>query len=331
MSVSGSQKFSDDIDVKYLKSIDAEKSSCFYKAKTWLIHQRDLIARPLPQPDGSPTDDQPSSETQLNIYGEPGAVSQGVEIDTPEGGTTGDGSTSIPATREFTSIGANFEQDGVIPGDILEINEDDPQHNFGDNGRYQIVTVTPTKLTINRNWPQGGLTDLDYKVHILKERYLTFPQGVPFLAKLNPTEKTLEKWGIDEKRDAMVELSIGLLEEIGLVPKIGDRFLYSWGQPAHGPDRRVITYELKNLFEADQWGDSGIPLHYIGFATRTTNLTDLTFQPDPFIDLNLAISVKKALDSLGNADMGLNASANLSQPISSASALIEVTASLTSP
>lgn len=246
--MSSLQEFSCPLDVKFLRGVDAEKHRLYYKARRYLVHQRDT--------------------TPTNIYGEPGEITSSVDGD--------DGVTSVAATRQFTSAGSDFVTAGVKANDILEILNapcDDSESTDEDNGRYQILTVdSTTQLTITQDWPKGELNELDFKVHILFERYTELAQPVPLLVKLNPTQKELDKWGIDEKRDAVLVFSIGLLEEIGLTPKIGDRFIYDYGQPDGGAaSPRVIHYEIKNLFEADDHADSGWPLHYIGFATRTTN------------------------------------------------------------
>jgi hypothetical protein len=226
--------FSSPEDVAYMKERDAEKHRLFYQPRRWLVHGRD--------------------STTINLYGEPGAPVSG-----------SDGVTSAPATRTLTSAGSDFVASGVKATDVLEVQDIRCDvSDVNDQGRFGIVSVNPTWVTIDQDWPLGNGTDLNFIVHILKENYTEFNQLVPFLVKLNPTEKELDGWGITEKRDAMVELSIKLCEDVGLVPKIGDRFTYPY-------EPREIQYELKNLFEADQLSDSGVPMHYIGFATRTTN------------------------------------------------------------
>jgi len=224
-------RFSSAKDAKYLRRRAAEKDKLYRVPRRWLVHNESITT---------------------NIYGEPGA---------PVTGT--DGISSVAATRQFTSSTSNFTTAGVQASDILEVKEE--ACNSGDNGRYIINSVVnSTTLEINQDWPVGNLTGLKFIVHILKERYTEFDQLVPFLVKLNPTEKTLEKWGLNEKRDAMVEISAELCDEIDLSPKIGDRFIYPY-------DDRDIHYEIKNLFEANQNADSGITLHYVGFAMRTAN------------------------------------------------------------
>lgn len=235
-----SQRFSSAKDVQYLKARDAEKHRLYFQPRRWLVHQRDT--------------------TPLNIYGEPG------EVPTSIVGT--DGVTSIPATRTLTSAGSDFLVAGVKLTDVLEVFNaplDTPTSTQQDNGRYLIEGVAQHVLTIDQNWPHGGLDTLNFRVHILKERYIAFEQLVPFQVKLNPTKKELDKWGISEQRDAKLELSMGLCDEIGLLPKIGDRFILPYGVGS-----RNITYEVKNLYEADQLSDSGIPLHFVGFAKRVT-------------------------------------------------------------
>jgi hypothetical protein len=188
----------------------------------------------------------------LNIYGEPGSPVSGV-----------DGVTSIPGTRRLTSAGSNFTTAGVQASDILEIQT--PTCNSGDNGRYQInQLISDTVLEITEDWPTGSLAELVFNVHFLKERYSEHNQLVPFQVKLEPTQKELDRWGIQEKRDARISMSIQVCEEIDLTPKIGDRFVYKYGG-------RNIHYEVKNLFLDGQVGDSGIPIWYVGFAMRTTN------------------------------------------------------------
>lgn len=79
-----------------------------------------------------------------------------------EGGTNG--VTSVAATREFTSSGSTFSTNGVAAGDILSIEE--PSGSIGDNGFYLIESVdSETQVTVNRDWPEGGLTALDFTIY----------------------------------------------------------------------------------------------------------------------------------------------------------------------
>lgn len=71
-----------------------------------------------------------------------------------------DGATSIPATRTLTSSGSSFVTAGVLAGDILEVNE-----GSADDGWYIITNVAATVLTIDRDWPTGSLSGLDFVVH----------------------------------------------------------------------------------------------------------------------------------------------------------------------
>lgn len=72
-----------------------------------------------------------------------------------------DGATSIPSSRTLTSSGANFVSAGVKVGDVLHVHD---LSSPGDNGYYRITNVTSTVLTVDRNWPEGSLTSLDYTV-----------------------------------------------------------------------------------------------------------------------------------------------------------------------
>lgn len=73
--------------------------------------------------------------------------------------TNTDGATSIPATRELTSAGSSFVTAGVLVGDILEIHE-----GGADDGFYVITVVAATTLTVDRDWPTGSLSSLDFTV-----------------------------------------------------------------------------------------------------------------------------------------------------------------------
>ena len=50
------------------------------------------------------------------------------------------------------------------------------------------------------------------------------PVQVAMRVILNPEKQLLKRYGIEQPRDALVEHSIAVLEDIILVPKIGDRF-----------------------------------------------------------------------------------------------------------
>lgn len=329
-SVASLPTFSQSEDIKFLKGMDAERHRLFYNPRKWLIHQRDLVARPVAptgeSPNQLPPVDEPGPLTKTNIYGEQGVAAEG-----PEVGNSGDGSTSDPVDRKFTSNASNFVTSGVLKGDVLEIRNDDSDHEFRDNGRYQVISVdSPTQLTVDKDWPQGNLHKLDFTVHMLMPRFLEFPQPIPFLCKLNPTEKLLKKWGISEKRDAVIEMSIGLLDEVGLVPKIGDRFIFDYGEPSEvGVNRRQITYEVRNLFETDAYGDSGLPLHYVGLATRTSTITDLEFANSTLIALNLGLSPVPCVYIPSQLAPDLDVDMLLDSDGSSLS--IEVEASITTP
>ncbi len=78
-----------------------------------------------------------------------------------EGGA--DGVTSAAATREFDSATATFTTNGVVAGDTLYVYD---SGTTDDNGYYTIVTVdSNTKVTVNRDFPVGGKTSLDYTVY----------------------------------------------------------------------------------------------------------------------------------------------------------------------
>jgi hypothetical protein len=224
-------RFSSEKDALYMKRRAAEQIRLYSVPRRWLIND-DTIT--------------------LNIYGEPGAPI-----------SSDDGATSAPATRQFTSAGSNFNTAGVKPSDVLEIQT--PACNDGDNGKYQVnQVVSDIVLEITEDWPAGDLTSLVFILHFLKERYTEHDQLVPFQVKLEPTQKELDQWGIQEKRDARILMSTQLCEDINLTPKIGDRFVYKY-------QGRDIHYEVKNLFGDGSLSDSGQPLWWLGYAMRTTN------------------------------------------------------------
>lgn len=71
------------------------------------------------------------------------------------------GVTSVAGTRQFTSVGATFEENGIVAGDVLQISG-----GTDDDGLYLIVTVdSDTQITVNRDWQAGELTSLTYTVY----------------------------------------------------------------------------------------------------------------------------------------------------------------------
>lgn len=91
-----------------------------------------------------------------------------------EGGT--DGATSAINLRTFTSALSTFSTNGVngtsganAEGDLLVINE--PSGSTGDNGVYLIVSVdSETQVTVDRDWPAGSLSGLDFTVYSANSR-----------------------------------------------------------------------------------------------------------------------------------------------------------------
>jgi hypothetical protein len=230
--------FSTDRDATYLRKRDAEQHRLYYKPKRWLVLTVDTDV--------------------LNIYGEPGDVATGT-----------DGTSSVAASRQLVDPAATFITDGVKAGDIIEIFSSACDSDE-DNGIYVVESVdSETQLTINQDWPEGENTGLGWRIESLTETYTEFDRPLPFLAKLNPTEQELQRWGLQEKRDCLVTISIELFNEFGLYePKIGDRFIYPYDVRF---GIRNIHYEISELWPGDQVGDSAIAIHWLGAAKRTTN------------------------------------------------------------
>jgi len=75
-----------------------------------------------------------------------------------------DGATSVPATRTLTSATGDFVNDGILVGDVLEVDE-----GGADDGFYVLTAVAATVLTIDRDWPTGSLADQDFTVWTAKK------------------------------------------------------------------------------------------------------------------------------------------------------------------
>jgi hypothetical protein len=73
-----------------------------------------------------------------------------------------DGATSIVTTRKLTSVLSTFTTNGVVAGDILKIRDG---VDTGDNGLYRIVTVAATYVIVDRDFPIGSLTNLDFTIY----------------------------------------------------------------------------------------------------------------------------------------------------------------------
>lgn len=91
-----------------------------------------------------------------------------------------EGSTSIPASRLFTDLTADFSTDAEVGSLIIINDQDDPE----DNDQYLIVAVnSSTEVEVDRDWPVGSLSSLQYRLH------WRVPPADPFndaiLARLN--------------------------------------------------------------------------------------------------------------------------------------------------
>jgi hypothetical protein len=217
-------------DVNNMRRMDAEAFKLYYTPRQWLVHNQGI---------------------DVNLYGEPGDPIVG-----------SDGVTSALAVRRLTSAASDFVTEGVVAGSLLEINT--PSCN--DNGRYLISQVIDLHtLLISQNWPVGGNSGLIFRVLFAHEKYTAYAQLIPFQLRLDPSDKILKKYGLEQKDkavDAMFKMSIMVCEEYGLTPKVGDRFNYNYGTV-------VQQYEVLSIIKRDQLADTGIPLHYIGVATKT--------------------------------------------------------------
>lgn len=77
------------------------------------------------------------------------------------------GATSVPATRTLTSAGINFTTAGVVAGDrvVLSASLSSGSGGCPDAGEYTVVTVGTTTLVVNRNFPTGSLSNVQFEVY----------------------------------------------------------------------------------------------------------------------------------------------------------------------
>lgn len=72
------------------------------------------------------------------------------------------GATSVPASRQLNDAGADFLLDAEV-GSMIIINDPDSD---GDDGQYLITAVnSATQVVVDRDWPVGSLSSLDYRLH----------------------------------------------------------------------------------------------------------------------------------------------------------------------
>ena len=91
-----------------------------------------------------------------------------------------------------------------------------------------------------------------------EDLYKAWPQSVHLFIEMNPSEKMLTKLGITDKQDCVFEFSKYYCDQFGLVPKIGDRFL--WGD---------IQFEVMNISEGAFFVNyHSKALHYVGTAKK---------------------------------------------------------------
>jgi hypothetical protein len=102
---------------------------------------------------------------------------------------------------------------------------------------------------------------------------------VPMLVALEPGQRTLDKWGLDTKAEAVVTLSIAVCETMGLQPQVGDRFILV--DPRSG---RRVQYELMDPKPADYILNTGIPLHWVAAAKTCRSALPVDERPAPVPD-----------------------------------------------
>lgn len=106
----------------------------------------------------------------------------------------------------------------------------------------------------------------------LNEKYRG-PYLVPAYYEINPSEKSLEKFGIVEKRDLQIVFSVDNLLDVGVDPKSGDVLTVPAGTKINLKDNRLeveeIEYVINETSDGDQfYGNYGFSVLKIGFAVR---------------------------------------------------------------
>ena len=136
-----------------------------------------------------------------------------------------DGVTSIPGTRTLTSATGGLNNYAVA-GDILRINDTSTD---GDNGDYTImdIDVGGNVITVERDWPVGSLTALDFSIYS--------PLG-----KLRTPDGTVvsEDKCIDHVLDPTFDLNLDTGDPTNpRIDIIYGRYIYNAGTP-----NNVLTY-----------------------------------------------------------------------------------------
>ena len=107
-----------------------------------------------------------------------------------------DGVTSALAVRTLTSAGVNFTTSGVVAGDVVEIAD---VGTPADNGFYVITLVAAGVITVDRDWPNGGLNSLTFTVWVAKKE-----SGLDGVTSI-PTTRTLTSAGSTFTTNAVAE------------------------------------------------------------------------------------------------------------------------------
>jgi len=230
------QQFSGEVDFELTRRIDREAHWHLFTPRPWWVLDQ-------------------LTPADRNLYGESKLLTRC---------TGADGVTSLPANRTLTSAGTDFQALGVRTLDNLLL------PSGADAGSYSLVQVTQHGLKVDRNWPVGSLTAQAFTVRGPSHKYTPFGVHVPFYVKLDPPKDLLSKYGMDTPRDALFVMSIPLLDDLGLVPKIGDRFDV-WSE------RKFQQFEVLTITKEDTFNNAILSthsLHYIGSAMKTRYRVD---------------------------------------------------------
>lgn len=174
-----------------------------------------------------------------------------------------DGLTSVAATRQFSSTGSDFTD--VLPGSVIRIRDEE---NIGDNGDFEVASVVDINtLLITADWPYGENDDLTFTVFYhdtygetrVEDASFVPTVPIPFLIIQNPSEKVLTKYGVTRDCDAVILFPAQMLDDEGVTPKQGDRFIDDTGR----------EHEITDVWPADRFSGSGIALRWVGGSKVT--------------------------------------------------------------
>lgn len=119
---------------------------------------------------------------------------------------------------------------------------------------YFVIDQSPSQLNLYGEIKEDNSPNTE-------PRFDTFSVQVPMRVILNPEKQLLKKFGQDNSRDALVEFSIAVMEELGINPKQGDRFRFNEEE-----------YELMGAGRESYFWNQKVPLRIILPADKSSRI-----------------------------------------------------------